>query len=382
MRGNQYMRTRSVLTVLVDHVVMVLGFMTLTLYSSLANIIGVESETLGWGMVSFMAGLSIAFLIASLIPVKPSRILLASYIVLAITCILLPYTTDAPTTLFLRLLQGMSITSIPVLTMHVNKLFPGRSGFIASSIVLAGIFTGSYIGAIIPKFIEDIKISYGILAITILLAIISWSILYDKDFPHSGRIKVGGETWLDGSTWAWGTGFHVLLGVLYGFLGLIDYLKNTGLIHVSVGVEEYSLTAIVWTMIAGFYGYVATRTLSSRDIACTSTNAMTAIYIVTIIGLVLTIYTLPPYSDIGLLLITISQAGGVPFWTLVGQIYADKPSKIFATGFIANLGALTGSLIMKTATAPQLFTLVLSAYAIIGFTATIVSRKLMMHSIK
>lgn len=376
------MRDHNVLTVLVDHAVLALGFISLTLYSRLADIMGVSLEALGWGMVSFMAGLSAAFLIASLLPVKPSRILLASYIILAATSILLPYTAGTPITLLLRLLQGMSITSIPVLTMHVNKLFPGRRGFIASSIVLAGIFTGSYIGALMPKFIGGVKTSYSILAATILFTTILWFTLYDKDFSRPSMIgRVGRRVWFDGFIWAWGTGFHVLLGVLYGFLGLIDYLKSTGLIHASIGVEAYSLTAIVWTVIAGFHGYIASKTPSPKIVARISINTMTAIYLVVVAGLILVAYMPAPLSDIGLLLITISQAGGVPFWTLVGQIYMDKPNKVFAAGFIANLGTLTGSLLMKVAATTQLFTPALLAYTAVGFTTTIISRKLVVDTV-
>ena len=357
--------------ILVDHIVMALGFIPLTLYTSLVENIGLSHEVLGWGMVSFMAGLSIAFLIASIIPVKPSRIIMVSYVVLSITCLILPYTMDLVVILILRLLQGVSITSIPVLTLHINKLFRGSKGFIASSIVLAGIFTGSYLGTVLPSITRDIISTYILTAIIVFIIIILWTLIYDKDFEKPTITeRLGKYVWLDPIVWSWGIGFHILLGILYGFLGLIDYLKNIGLIYVTIDVRMYSLAAIMWTITAGFYGYILSRS-SSKNIAHVSINTMIIIYITTITGLLLTVHTTPPLSDVGLLLVTITQAGGVPFWTMVGQIYANKPMKVFATGLIANLGTLTGSLVMKIISSKELFSLVLVVMVIVGLVATI-----------
>jgi len=351
---------------------MALGFIPLTLYISLVENIGLSSEVLGWGMVSFMAGLSIAFLVASTIPIKPSRIIVVSYSILATTCLILPYTTNPFIILIIRLLQGVSITSIPVLTLHINKLFQGSEGFIASSIVLAGIFTGSYLGSILPTIIKDIVSTYIFIAIIIFAIIMLWVSIYDKDFEKPAITdKLGKDAWFDPVIWSWGISFHILLGILYGFLGLIDYLKDIGMIYVTIDVRMFSLAATMWTIIAGFYGYVLSRV--SEDIVRVSINTMIVIYVITITGLLLTVYTVPPLSDVGLLLVTITQAGGVPFWTMIGQIYADKPMKVFATGLIANLGTLTGSLTMKTLSSKELFSLVLIVMVIIGFAATIIT---------
>lgn len=373
MLGQPLRNLRKKVAILVDHIVMALGFIPLTLYTSLIESIGLSYEILGWGMVSFMAGLSIAFLVASVVSIKPSRIIMSSYIVLAITCIIISRVDDPTTILILRLLQGVSITSIPVLTLHANMLFRGGKGFIASSIVLAGIFTGSYLGAILPNIIGDIVSTYIFTAIMVFSIIMLWTLIYDKDFKKPVIVKeVGKYVWLDPIVWAWGISFHILLGILYGFLGLIEYLKNMGLIHVTISVEIYSLAAIAWTIIAGFHGYV-TSMASSKNIVQISINSMIIIYVVTITGLMLALHTTPPLSNIGLLLVAITQAGGVPFWTMLGQVHADKPMKIFATGLIANLGTLTGPLIMKAAPSQELLSIALIALTITGFISTIIT---------
>lgn len=364
---------RREVAILVDHIVMALGFIPLTLYTSLIESIGLSYEILGWGMVLFMAGLSIAFLVASIMPIKPSRIIMSSYIVLAITCIIISRVKDPTTILVLRLLQGVSITSIPVLTLHANMLFRGGKGFIASSIVLAGIFTGSYLGAVLPSIIGDITSTYILTTIMVSSIITLWTLMYDKDFKKPVIVKeVGKYVWLDPIVWTWGISFHVLLGILYGFLGLIDYLKNMSLIYVTISIEIYSLAAIVWTVIAGFYGYV-TSMASSKNIVQISINSMIIIYAVTITGLILTLLLTPPLSNIGLLLVAITQAGGVPFWTMLGQLYANKPMKIFATGLIANLGTLTCPLIMKATSSRELLSIALTALIITGFISTIIT---------
>ncbi len=357
-------------TLIFDHVVMALGFITLTLFPHYVEAYRLGQEVLGWGMVAFMAGLSIAFILASILPFKPSEILVASYLLLASTCLVLPMIRDANVVLFLRFIQGASITSIPVLTMHVNRLYQGRTGFIASSIVLAGIFTGSYLGAITTSMMT-IDVAYRLLAILITILILYWYRAYNREFTKQERIGLKG-IWFDPFEWTWGTSFHVLLGVLYGFLGLVDYLRQQGFINVSLGVEAYSLSAIAWTIIAGLYGYVMVSRYRS-GVVRTSINSMITIYLLTLTGLILVLFTAQPTSDIGLVLIASTQAAGVPFWTLVGQLYSNNSGKIFATGFIANLGTLTGSLVMKLATTQEFLKTTLITYVLVGLALTIAS---------
>ncbi len=361
---------RRVTVLLFDHVVMALGFITLTLFPHYVKVYGLSQEVLGWGMVAFMAGLSLAFILASILPFRASEILAASYLLLALTCLILPMVRDEGIVLVLRFIQGASITSIPVLTMHVNKLYQGRVGFIASSIVLAGIFTGSYLGATIASILS-IDIAYRLLAVLVATLILYWYSVYNREFTKQEKINLKG-VWLDPFEWTWGTSFHVLLGILYGFLGLVDYLRQQGFIDVGLGVEAYSLSAIAWTIIAGFYGYMLVSRIRG-GVVRTSINSMTIIYVLTLIGLVLVLFTAQPTSNVGLILVASTQAAGVPFWTLVGQLYSNNSGKVFATGFIANLGTLTGSLVMKLASTQEYLRITLIAYLLVGMASTIAS---------
>ncbi len=361
---------RRITVLLFDHVVMALGFITLTLFPHYVKVYGLSQEVLGWGMVAFMAGLSLAFILASILPFRASEILTTSYLLLALTCLILPMIRDASIVLALRFIQGASITSIPVLTMHVNKLYQGRIGFIASSVVLAGIFTGSYLGATILSMMT-VDVAYRLLAILVAALALYWYSVYNRDFTRQEIINLRG-IWLDIFEWTWGTSFHVLLGILYGFLGLVDYLRQQGFIDVGLGVEAYSLSAIAWTIIAGFYGYMLVSRVRG-GVVRTSINSMTVIYVLTLTGLVLVLFTAQPTSNIGLILIASTQAAGVPFWTLVGQLYSNYSGKVFATGFIANLGTLTGSLIMKLASTQECLRITLIVYLLLGLASTIAS---------
>ncbi len=342
------MKYRDVLAKLVlDHMVMAVGFATLTMYPYLAGVIDGEVDLLGWGMVLFMAGLSLAFLVASLIPFKPSRILLVSYIVLSITCLAFLWVKEPYQVLVLRFLQGISLTAIPVLVSHSNMLVGGSKGFIASSIILAGIFTGSIIGNNMVYWVGmDVRKAHVYLAVAILVLISTWFRVSDSDFVFYKPSKnVDISVWKDSFLWFWGTSFHVVLGFLYGFLGLVEYMKSKGIIDIAFGVNEFSLAAIIWTLLAGVYGYYVGR--KGGKVFDTSINVMILVYIGILLGTIFVFQATGVVGGLGLVLLGLTQAGGVPFWTLASHVYSRRPSGLFAIGFISNLGSLTGPFIIK-----------------------------------
>ena len=361
-----------------DHIVMAVGFATLTMYPYLADLVDGEVDLLGWGMVLFMAGLSLAFLVASLIPVRPSRILLASYIILSMTCLSFLWVRDPYIVLALRFLQGISLTAIPVLVSHSNTLVGGGKGFLASSIILAGIFTGSILGNNLVYWVGmDIRRAHVYLAVAILILISVWFRASGNDFlsqrPSRGIDK---DVWLDPFLWLWGTSFHVVLGFLYGFLGLVEYMKSRGIINTVFGVNEFSLAAIAWTLLAGFYGYYVSR--RGGRVFNTSVKAMLLVYAGILSGIILVFYAPGFIAGIGLILLGLTQAGGVPFWTLASHVYSERPSGLFAVGFISNLGSLTGPFIIKVladyGSTPVFIGLII--YGIAGFIPTLMVGRL------
>ncbi len=373
------MEYRSVLAKLaLDHIVMAVGFATLTMYPYLAGVVEGEVDLLGWGMVLFMAGLSLAFLVASLIPFKPSRILLASYIVLSITCLAFLWVKDPYQVLALRFLQGISLTAIPVLVSHSNMLVSGNKGFIASSIILAGIFTGSIIGNNMVYWVGmDVRRAHVYLAVAIIILISAWFRVSDKDFVfHKPSKNIDISVWKGLFLWFWGTSFHVVLGFLYGFLGLVEYMKDKGIIDIAFGVNEFSLAAIIWTLLAGVYGYYIGR--KGGRVFDTSVNVMILVYAGIFLGTILVFQATGIIGGFGLVLLGLTQAGGVPFWTLASHIYSRRPSGLFAIGFISNLGSLTGPFIIKIladyGSLPVFIGLIV--YGLLGFISTFMVKRL------
>lgn len=373
------MRDRAVLAKLaLDHIVMAVGFATLTMYPYLVNIIETRIDLLGWGMVLFMTGLSFAFLVASIVPIKPSRILLVSYIVLSVTCLAFLWVRDPYSVLLLRFLQGISLTAIPVLVSHSNMLVKGSRGFIASSIILAGIFTGSIIGNNMVYWLGmDIRKAHVLLAATILVLVSAWFRISDGDFVYYKPSKtIDTSVWRDAFLWLWGMSFHIVLGFLYGFLGLVEYLKDKNLIDIAFGVNEFSLAAIAWTLLAGVYGYYMGR--RGGRVFNTSVKVMVLVYIGILAGTILVFQTTGLIGGLGLVLLGLTQAGGVPFWTLASHVYSRNPSGLFAIGFVSNLGSLTGPFIIKLLAdygSLQVFG-GLMIYGILGFIFTVLVGRL------
>ena len=361
-----------------DHIVMAVGFATLTMYPYLASTIQGEVDLLGWGMVLFMAGLSLAFLVASIIPAKPSRILLISYIILSITCLAFLWVRDPYQVLALRFLQGVSLTAIPVLVAHSNNLVGGSKGFIASSIILAGIFTGSIIGNNIVYWVGmDVRRAHVYLAVAILVLVSAWFRVSDNDFTYVKQSgKADTSVWFEPFLWFWGMSFHIILGFLYGFLGLVEYLKDKGIIDIAFGVNEFSLAAIAWTLIAGFYGYYTGR--RGSRVFDTSVNVMLLVYLGVLAGTILVFGETGVIGGMGLILLGLTQAGGVPFWTLASYVYSRRPSGLFAIGFISNLGSLTGPFIIKVLAdygSLQVFA-GLMAYGLVGLVLTLIVKRM------
>ncbi len=373
------MEYRNVVWKLVlDHVVMAVGFATLTMYPYLASTIRGKVDLLGWGMVLFMAGLSLAFLIASVIPTKPSRILLISYIILSVTCLAFLWVRNPYQVLTLRFLQGASLTAIPVLVAHSNNLVSGSKGFIASSIILAGIFTGSIVGNNMVYWIGmDVRRAHVYLAAAILVFVSAWFRVSDDDFTYVKRgEKTDTSVWFEPFLWFWGMSFHIILGFLYGFLGLVGYLKDKGIIDIAFGVNEFSLAAIAWTLIAGLYGYYTGR--RGGRVFDTSVNVMLLVYLGVFAGTILVFGETGVIGGVGLILLGLTQAGGVPFWTLASYVYSRRPSGLFAIGFISNLGSLTGPFIIKVLAdygSLQVF-VGLMAYGLFGFILTLIVKRM------
>ncbi len=361
-----------------DHIVMAVGFATLTMYPYLANTIQGKIDLLGWGMVLFMTGLSLAFLVASLLPIKPSRILLVSYIILSATCLAFLWVQDPYQVLALRFLQGVSLTAIPVLIAHSNNLISGDKGFIASSIILAGIFTGSIIGNNMVYWVGmDVRRAHVYLAVAILVLVSAWFRVSDNDFTYVKQSgKADTSVWFEPFLWFWGMSFHIILGFLYGFLGLVEYLKDKGIIDIAFGVNEFSLAAIAWTLIAGFYGYYNSR--KESRVFDTSVNVMLLVYLGVLAGTILVFGETGVIGGMGLILLGLTQAGGVPFWTLASHVYSRRPSGLFAIGFISNLGSLTGPFIIKVLAdygSLQVF-VGLMAYGLVGLVLTLIVKRM------
>ncbi|MDI3502830.1 MAG: hypothetical protein PWR09_955, partial [Archaeoglobi archaeon] len=218
---------RSHLYVLLDTLLMMLGFATLTMSSiareDLMNFLSVSSDIYDWGYVSYTIGLFVAFFLgrSSYFERNFKKGVLLSVLFAAVPQLLIPLIPSFPVFLFLRFIQGFIIALVPLFSAQVAELFREERAF-AKGIILGGIFLGGVFGSFSGDRLVSLlgwRLAFISTALLMLLGLALWWILVEDLDGHAEERK--GSPWSLGITYVWGLSLFFALWVVFTIQGLL-----------------------------------------------------------------------------------------------------------------------------------------------------------------
>jgi len=339
---------------ILDTALMGVGFGPLSMMSvakpDLMAHFNVSDDIYGLQHVSYVFGLFIAFLLGETKIYEGGfkRGVGIALSFAAIPQVLIPFMPCWYLVVFLRFVQGLAISMIPLFTAQIAGLFISERP-LAKGIILSGLFWGGLLGSFSGEYLVRALgwrgafyttglAMYGMLAL--------WWVL-TQDFRVARRKKgVKDNVWGMRFTWVLGLTFFPALWVIFTLVGLapsLGYELGWSKGQVAAMSMALNLSMAFWSIMIGLVAYLLSRgKTKARDLFIALVKAMILSYVISFLGLIVYSramingdYTLAMIST---MMIGALQGTGPAFWSSAPAAYPKEifPRASFAIGLISN----------------------------------------------
>ncbi|MCD6324356.1 MAG: MFS transporter [Desulfurococcales archaeon] len=362
--------------VALDLAYMGINFSALTLFSILAPFImrvtEVSSSTIQWGAIAYSAGIFLAFFVghSKFSERRPAATVLmaaalASIPQFAIPAVPnMPYCWRASTLIGLRLMQGLVMMAVPILSGQVGKLFSSARPF-ALGVILSGIFVGGFIGSSLGPALTSMvgwRLTYVIFGLMMLTIGGAWVALTPRDtLPVSeGSVKEvpASRVWKEPFTWVWGFTFFPAIWIIFTLAPLISFIVEAEAPQAGTEASRVlEASYMFWSVVMGLVAYLVAKSSSgSRRGLFRSFASVQAFCFAASLAGALMLYLSKSLQTLmwSLILIGVIQGTAPTFWSMQSTAYRkEEVTKAgYALGLLANSAALIGPSLTLTLTPP------------------------------
>lgn len=339
---------------LLDTALMSVGFGPLSMMSvakpDLIAHFNVSDEIYGLQHISYVSGLFVAFLLGETKIYKEGfkRGVGIAVSFAAIPQLLIPLVPWWHLVVFLRFIQGLSISIIPLFTAQIGDLFISERP-LAKGIILSGLFWGGFLGSLSGEVLVKVigwRNTFYVTGLAMYVMLALWWVLTQDFKIPKGEGGVKGHVWRSRFTWILGFTFFPALWVIFTLVDLapsLGYELGWSKGQVAVVSMALNFSMAFWSIAIGLVAYLLSRGKTGpRDLFTALVKAMILSYTISFAGLI-------AYSkammDGDYLLAVIStmmlgalQGTGPTFWTSAPAAYAKEiyPRASFAIGLISN----------------------------------------------
>lgn len=386
------------LYVLLDALLMMLGFATLTMSSiardELVSFFFVTPETYEWGYIAYTSGLFVAFFLgrSKYFERNFKKGVMLSVLFAAIPQILIPLIPFFKLFLILRFIQGFIIALVPLFSTQVGELFREERAF-AKGIILGGIFLGGIFGSLSGNYLVSLigwRLSFILTGILMLIGLLIWWALVED---LKGAIEERrGSPWRLPFTYIWGLSLFFALWVVFTIQGLLPSTAfNLGLSRSDVSALSTLLSAskVFWSILIGYLTYrISIGAQSNRELFSKACLMMISSYALGFLGLLITSHAIKS-GDHQLFYISLFLCGAIQgvapvFWSTPAVIFPESmvASGAFAIGLVSNSANAIGPFVTKILVQRGLLLgwYVLAAAPLFGIFFTTLSMKMRMPS--
>ncbi len=388
--------------VALDLIYMGINFSALTLFSVLGTRImsatGITASVIQWGAISYSAGIFLAFFAghSRFSERKPTATVLLAAVLASIPQFLIPATPHIPSCMrgwaiiVLRLMQGLVMMAVPILSGQVGKLFSSARPF-ALGVILSGIFVGGFVGSSLGPALasmEGWETAYVVFGVAMIAAAATWVALTPKTTLPVKAEGEGGvpssKVWREPFTWVWGFTFFPAIWIIFTLAPLINFIVEAEAPRAgSISSRVLEASYMSWSVIIGFIAYLVAKKSGGgrRGLFRAFASVQAACFLVALTGGVALYFSRSLQALLGaLILLGVIQGTAPTFWSMQSTAYSkDEVTKAgYALGLLANSAALIGPATTLTLTppgSPYLWVLIMGL-ALFGFIVTALSVRL------